>query len=340
MKFLKWFLFILMAIVGIYMLMCVLGPKNLNTTRSTTIKAAPAMVFNQINDLKKWETWSPWNDMDSSMVIKYGAKYEGKGGQYTWKGDPSLTGSGDMLITESIKNEKTAVTMNFHDYETTSFVEFNLKPDGDEVDVEWKMEDKEDLPFIMRGMMLVLGQKSTLKKNFDDGLAALKSSAEKRAKGEYDGFMIKPVEVKEKHFIMNRQEVAMENISQFYATNLGSLFGKVQKNGIEMSGKPCGLFFKWDEANGKTDMAAAIPVAEKLWIADASSLDLPEANTLQIDFYGDFSGTAKAHYAMEDYLKDHGLFNNPPIIEEYLTDPAEEPDPSKWLTKIIYYVSK
>lgn len=340
MKILKWFLFILMLLVGIYMLLCVLGPKNLNINRSTSIKASPSMVYNQINDLKKWKSWSPWYEMDTSMVLKYGAKHEGKGGSYSWKGDPQITGSGDILITESIKNEKTAATMNFHDYGSTSFVEFNLKPDGDKVDVEWKMEDEKDLSFALRGMMLVLGQKSILKQQFDDGLAALKVLSEKRAEGIYDGFKIKPVELQEKHYIMNRQEVPIENISQFYATNLGSLFAKVQKSGIEMSGKPCGLFFKWDETNGKTDMAAAIPVAEKLWIPDASSLDIPAGTAIEIDYYGDFSGTAAAHYAMDDYMKDHGLFNNPPMIEEYVTDPAEEQDPSKWLTKITYYVSK
>jgi len=340
MKFLKWFLFALLLIVLVYMLLCVLGPKNLNTSRSTDIEAAPAMIFNQVNNLKQWPSWSPWNDMDTSMVINHGAKSEGSGASYSWKGDPDLTGSGDLLITESVKNEKTAVTMNFHDYDMTSFVNFNLKPNGDKTTVEWNMEDEKDLPFIMRGMMMVLGQKKVLENNFDDGLAALKSNAEKRAQGEYNGFKIQPVELKEKHFIMNRQEVAMKNISQFYASNLGSLFAKAQKSGVEMSGKPCGLFFKWDEANGKTDMAAAIPVAQKLWIADASSLDIPAGNALQIDFYGDYSETSKAHNAMEEYLKDHGLFNNPPIIEEYVTDPSEDPDPSKWLTKITYYITK
>jgi effector-binding domain-containing protein len=340
MKFLKWFVFILMAIVLIYIIMCALGPKNLNTSRTTTIKAAPSMVYNQVNNLKSWPAWSPWNDMDTSMVITYGQKSEGKGATYSWKGDPNLTGSGDMLVTESVKNEKTSVTMNFHDYGSTSFVDFNLTPKGNEVEVEWKMEDEKDLSFMLRGMMLALGQKGKLEKNFDDGLAALKANAEKRATGVYGGFKINPVEEKEKHYIMNRQEVDVKNIAQFYATNLGSLFGKVQKNGVEMSGKPCGLFFKWDEANGKTDMAAAIPVAEKLWIKDASSYDIPAGKGLQIDYYGDYNGTEAAHSAMDEYLKDHGLFNNPPIIEEYVTDPSEEPDPSKWLTKITYYITK
>jgi len=26
-----------------------------------------------------------------------------------------------------------------------------------------------------------------------------------------------------------------------------------------------------------------------------------------------------------------------PVVEEYITDPGEEPDPEKWLTRITYY---
>ena len=43
---------------------------------------------------------------------------------------------------------------------------------------------------------------------------------------------------------------------------------------------------------------------------------------------------------MDEYMKDFGLLNNPPIIEEYVTDPSTEKDPAKWLTKIIYYIAQ
>jgi len=39
-------------------------------------------------------------------------------------------------------------------------------------------------------------------------------------------------------------------------------------------------------------------------------------------------------------MRDRGLFNSSPVVEEYITDPMEEKDPSKWLTKVIYYLSE
>ncbi len=338
MKYLKWPLFILLALVLIYVILCLIGPKNMDTSRSTEIKSSPAQVFNLINNLEKWETWSPWSKSDTTQVLTYGNKKEGLGASYTWKGDTN--GAGDLNVTESIQNEKTKVTMNFHDYGSTSFVDFDLKSAGDKVNLTWSMKDEKDLPFLLRGMMFIQGMKGSMVESFDLGLSNIKEIAENRAMGKYNGYEIKALEMPEKHFVLNRQEVAMDKISQFYSSNLGSLIGKLQSGNVQMSGgKPSGLFFKWDEANGKTDMAAAIPVADAVSLKGTSSLTIPASGALQIDYYGDFSKTATAHYAMEEYMKDHGLLSNPPVIEEYVTDPSEEQDPTKWLTKIIYYVN-
>ena len=36
-------------------------------------------------------------------------------------------------------------------------------------------------------------------------------------------------------------------------------------------------------------------------------------------------------------MKDRGYLLDPPIIEEYVTDPTQEKDPSKYLTRITRY---
>ena len=144
----------------------------------------------------------------------------------------------------------------------------------------------------------------------------------------------------DRYYIMNRQEVAFENMQQFYAQNLGSLFGKLQKAGIDMKGMPSGLFFKYDEKAGKTDMAASIPIAEPVDIKGATSLTIPSGRAIQVDFYGDYHNLGDAHNAIAEYMLDFGLLNNSPVVEEYMTDPGEEPDPSKWLTKVTYYLSQ
>ena len=41
---------------------------------------------------------------------------------------------------------------------------------------------------------------------------------------------------------------------------------------------------------------------------------------------------------MDDYFKANGLEPSKLVMEEYVTDPGAEPDTSKWLTKIYYFL--
>jgi len=129
-------------------------------------------------------------------------------------------------------------------------------------------------------------------------------------------------------------------MDQYYTQNLGSLFMKTQGANLETDGMPSGLFFSWDEAAGKTDMAAAIPVKEQIAVKGTSSHTISGGRAIRVDYYGDHEKMEKAHYAIEDYLMDYGLLVNYPIVQEYVTDPVEEKDASKWLTQITYYVSE
>ena len=163
---------------------------------------------------------------------------------------------------------------------------------------------------------------------------------EQRAKdGVYDGYQINDIRLPEKHFVYTRQEVNEDRIQQFYASNLGPLFSKVQEAKIEMDGNPCGLFYNFNDKNGTIDMAAAILIKESLIIPTASSVSLPSKRVIQVDYYGDYHNTEEAHEAIEAFMKDKGIFNDYPVIEEYVTDPTTIKDPEKWLTKVTYYVS-
>jgi effector-binding domain-containing protein len=59
---------------------------------------------------------------------------------------------------------------------------------------------------------------------------------------------------------------------------------------------------------------------------------------LQLAYFGSYDKTGEAHYAMGDYIKDNNLELNGAVIEEFITDPANEPDTSKWQTNIYYMI--
>lgn len=337
MKILKYLGIPLLLLIGIYCILCVVGPKNLNVERSTEIDAPKTAVFNLINNIESWEKWSSWNLRDTSMIISYPAKTVGVGAKSEWIS--ASEGNGTQEIVESIPGERLKTQLIFEGFGDPSHAVFNLKEEGEKTKVSWAMETK-DFSFLIRGMMFAMGMKGQIKSNYEESLSNLKSIVETRVKNKtYDGYQINDVRLPEKHFIFSRQEVNMDQIQQFYATNLGALFSKVQASGVEMDGMPCGLFYSFNEKNQTTDMAAAIPTKESLIIPDASAVTLPAKRAIQVDYYGDYHHTSDAHDAIEEYLKDNGLFNDYPVIEEYVTDPTVIKNSEKWLTKVTYYVS-
>lgn len=335
-KIAKILIIILLVLAVIYAILIAVSPVQMKLEESEEINAPSTMIYNVVNNLKSWEDWSPWAEMDPTAVNSYSDKTTGVGAIWNWDGEK--LGKGSQKIIENVIGEKIKTDLEFAGAGTPNYSTWTFDQQGDKTKVTWDFEGAET-PLFFRPFNLFM--KGGLKKSYRTGLKSLKKMVEERAAEKiYRGFKVNEVDMPEKNYILNRSVVNMENIQQFYAQNLGALFGKLQGSNIEMDGMPSGLFFKWDESAGTADMAASIPVKEAIAVKGANTLNIPEGRALQIDYYGDYSKTAEAHYAIDDYMKDFNLTNNSPIVEEYVTDPGEEKDPSKWLTKITYYLSE
>ena len=134
-----------------------------------------------------------------------------------------------------------------------------------------------------------------------------------------------------------RKTIPVTEIAPFYSENLPKNFGKVAAAKGEADGMPYGIFYDYNETTQQTDMAAAIPVKTKVDIGkEFLTLEFPAQKALLINYYGEYHGTAKAHEAMEMYIKANGLNQKMLPMEEYVTDPTTVDDPSKVLTKVYY----
>ena len=331
--FLKIIIFLLVLMLIVALVLMFVSPTKMEFQETETMEAPPAMVYNIVNDFKKWEDWSPWMDMDPDAVNTYSVKTEGVGANWSWKGEE--VGEGSQTITESVPHERINTKLLFGGWDGEAHANWTFEKEGEKTKVTWNFEGSET-PFIFRPFNLLM--KGGLKETYVKGLNSIKDIVEERAKDKvYNGYKINEVYRGQKHYVMNRQVVKQENITQFYSQNLGAIFTKAQGSNIEMDGMPSGLFYSWNQSNGTTDMAAAIPVKTPTNIPGFISQSLPDGTAVQVDYYGDYNKTEKAHNAIDAYLKDNGLLVNYPVIEEYVTDPTTEKDPSKWLTKITYF---
>ena len=335
-KLLRYLIIFLILIAIAAVALMYFSPKQMIFEESIEIEAPSTMVYNMVNDFKSWENWSPWADIDPNAVTTYTDKTSGVGAQFGWKGNKEL-GEGTQKIVESVKGEKIRTELQTNFFKGNAYSNWKFETAGSKTKVSWDMEGAET-PFVFRPFNLLM--KSGLKKTYRTGLERIKKQAEDRFKNKvYGGYKIAEVYQGAKHYVMNRQLVNFEDVNKFYTQNIASLFTKAQGVTMEMDGMPSRLFYSWDPATGSTDMAAALPLREPVVIPGAISQTVSDGKVIQVDYYGDPGKTQAAHRAISDYMNDNGLLINYPIVEESITDPAEEKDPEKWLTKITYYTT-
>jgi len=169
---------ILAAIVVVFLIIVATRPSEFRLSRSVTIAAPAAGVFPHVNELKKWEPWSPWMKLDPNAKSTFEGPESGKGSAMSWAGN-SQVGEGRMTITESKPNELVHFHLDFYKpMAGTSEAEFTFKPEGNGTTVTWSMTGKNN--FIAKAMCMFMDMDKMVGGEFEKGLASLKSIAEKR----------------------------------------------------------------------------------------------------------------------------------------------------------------
>ena len=70
-KMLKKIVIALAAIIAIFLIVVAMQPSEFRVERSTKIAAPAKTVFAQVNDLHKWDAWSPWVEARSGCQDRF-----------------------------------------------------------------------------------------------------------------------------------------------------------------------------------------------------------------------------------------------------------------------------
>ncbi|HEX2854041.1 MAG TPA: SRPBCC family protein [Opitutaceae bacterium] len=166
----------LVALVAVFLIVAAFQPDDYRVSRSASITAEPSVVFARVNDLKKWDAWSPWEKLDPAMKKTYEGPAAGTGASYTWAGN-SKVGEGRCTITESRPNEIIRTRLDFKKpFESTCTADFTFKQTGRQTEITWTMQGKNN--FIGKAMCLVMNMDKMVGGQFEEGLASLKKISE------------------------------------------------------------------------------------------------------------------------------------------------------------------
>lgn len=338
MKFLRYVLYFLLGLVALFVLVGLFAKKNYHIERSIDIRAPRAVVHEQVRYFKNFQEWSPWSSYDPDMTVTISGTDGQPGAVYEWAGNDDV-GSGKQTI-KAVTPTRVDIDVTFTEpWESTSPSFFLLEPRDSVVHVSWGFDMH--IAFPWNAIAMLTDVAAYVGEDYDRGLAALKERCETLANKTYRGYKIDIVDdLPLRNYLGVRQMLSFSEIPKFYGTTLSKIMETIQKDSLQMTGAPAGLFWSYDETTGKSDMAAGIPVAGEQAPGGYAFFPVGGKQTLIIHYYGPYDKTGEAHFALDDYMKEKGLQNVPPVLEEYVTDPKSEPDTAKWLTRIIYMVEE
>lgn len=170
----------LLSLIALFLLVVAMRSSDFRVTRSLDIPVTADVVFAQVNDLRRWETWSPWAKLDPSSKATFTGPEAGVGASMSWAGNDQV-GEGTMTILESRPNEYLRIRLEFRKpFVATNQAEFTFTQNGGETDVAWSMFGRNS--FLMKMAGLFMDCDKMLGDQFEQGLKNLSAASQAAAK--------------------------------------------------------------------------------------------------------------------------------------------------------------
>jgi effector-binding domain-containing protein len=334
MKILKVLFVFIVILAAMYLLISAFIPKNWEVKKSIVINKPIKTVIYEAKRYGGKFSVAPFYGSDSSCKSEFFGVLGNSHSGYNWKCQSEI-GKGKITYTRfnefSIDYDLEIDAPN-HSMGNGSIV---FKDMGDSCYVEWFVSSIS--PFHLRIFNLFMNGK--IGPIYQKGLVLLKKHCETLEILPN----IETVEILGTEYIGIKGNVAINKLTPFFSLSNGQLNQYLNVEGRETAGPPCGIYYSRDKENNKTEVMAAFPM--KL----GPSLGLPNDTSgfngytiyvypkyIITDYYGDYKYISLAHDALNAWLIDRTKNIKYPIIEQYITDAAVEPDTSKWLTKLYY----
>jgi hypothetical protein len=153
----------------------VASPKTYVVERRTVVAAPPDRVRAELDDLRRWQGWSPWEGLDTDLQRTYTGPPSGPGAAYAWTGNKKA-GRGRMEVRSSTPEAVSVDVVFEKPFPSASTSTFSLLPSGGSTEVVWSMVGPR--PLVLRLLGPVISMDKIVGKDFERGLAQLKARAE------------------------------------------------------------------------------------------------------------------------------------------------------------------
>jgi len=175
MKILKRILIVFAILLMVVAVIGLMLPSHVHVERSTTISRPQEMVFDYVNNIQNWNSWSPWYELDTTASYTLSGPPSGLGAKINWVSTNKNVGTGSMTYTEVTTPSKIVQDLNFME-EGVATGTYSFVADGEGTKVTWSFEFDTGFNPLLRIMGKFID--GMVGKDFEKGLSNLKSILE------------------------------------------------------------------------------------------------------------------------------------------------------------------
>lgn len=159
-------------------------PADFHVERSARIAAPAETIYPLVADFHRWEAWSPWESIDSTMKKTISGEPMAVGSDYHWAGTGEA-GEGRMTLREATPPTGISIQLDFiKPFTATNTTAFAITPEDDGSKVTWTMSGRNN--FMAKAMGVFMNMDQMIGGDFEKGLASLKQVAEAEAAAAAD----------------------------------------------------------------------------------------------------------------------------------------------------------
>jgi hypothetical protein len=169
---------VFIGLAGLCLALCAVGlllPGSVRVERSILIDRPPAAVFAVVDDISRFNAWSPWYGIDPNAKFEFSGPSRGVGATLTWSGNDDV-GSGTQRIVTSIPLSRVDVALEFKGFGNAT-ASYLLEPEAGGTRVRWVYQAEYGLNPPMRWLGLFMD--GWVGPDYEKGLSKLKALVER-----------------------------------------------------------------------------------------------------------------------------------------------------------------
>jgi effector-binding domain-containing protein len=339
MRWLKLILAFLLVLVLAFFLGAYLLPGRIELERRIDIDRPAATVFAVIDNLARFNEWSPWFDLDPAAKYRFEGPSSGPGAIMHWAGSNAV-GTGTLRILDSQSPSRVDTQVVFDGFGEPAAAVFGIEPLSTMASrVTWSFSTDLTGPLARWFGLLMPGY---IGKDYERGLQKLKALVETLPADDFGDLQV-AIEDIEPIRIMAAAGSAPAGDMTAVASALGERYGRLiafaSAHGIEIAGQPLTLT---DSPDGDVwHFEAALPVRPAATLPAEVGIEFKQTTggpALVVEHVGPYDQLSSTLTRLLAYASAKGHVRNGPIQQIYVSDPGDTP-PEALVTKIVMPVT-